>query len=520
MQTDTLLYEYSKKDLRKPTWRVSISFDKQYNASTTFFKVGDSGSQIGGADFIPGTSSVVQEWDKYLYTDYSDRVISIDNIEFEEDKIYSVVSAQADITFNNYDGYFNPDGTSAIASYILPYRPIRIWLGFEDRLVAKFVGLTEGMPVIDEDKKTATFHAIDFLSYIYNKDMALMDLQVNKRTDQILDEALQTAGLLSTQYDLDTGNNTINVYAPESGDKFIDIVRPLMEAEQGRLYMDEEGRIKFKNRQNTGSDTDVKHAFEVHRDIIDVVKRTEDDIINSVTIKSDIRTLQASQSVFTLSTPKPIARSEVLEYFVELADPCSSIDSPVLDATSGSTYSVNTNSDGTGAASTNVTVTSTYLYGRTYKIVFTNASSTDSYFITNLELYGTPYKVTDNIVVTETDSTSISKYGERPYVAENNNFTDETTASAKALIMIDDYNEYGAAHELTVKGTPQFQLGDVVTAEIYGRMNSGRITRIRMSVSRDDGFKQVLTLKEYTRRSYFRVGDGGSQIGGSDYISY
>lgn len=514
MQTNDAIYEASKQDMRRFTWKVAVAFPRAFDSNISFFEIGTS--LIGGTDLIPGTSDVVQEWDKYAFTEYTSRVLDV-HVEREKDFPFSVVAATADVTFNNYDGFFDPNGSSSIAPYILPYRPIKIWMGFDDNYVLKFSGLTERMPSIDEDAKTISFHCIDFLSLLFDRPLDELVLYENARTDTILEGMLQEVGLLSGQYVLDAGLNYLEVFTATKGQKFIDAVKPLMEAESGSLMMDELGMVRFKNRQNVN--TNIVHAFEKHRDIVDIVARREDDLINTVIIESDVRTLGPTQYLWTSSDPVLVPASGTYELWADLPDPTPDVDTPVLDALSGSAYTANLSSDGTGLASTDVTVSAVALYGSSFKMTFSNASAA-SVYVVSVTLYGTPYKVTDQLYVRESDTASVAKYGERVYQTKNDSFQSESAASSKALQVIDDNGEYFAISEVQVKGTPQFQLDDLVSVDVDGRYQTGSIWKIVESMSLEGGFKQTLSLKEYTRRTYFRVGDGGSVVGGSDYISF
>ena len=148
----------SKASMRKLAWRCAISFDKTFDPTIDFFTIGVS--SIGSDDIIAGEGSVLQEWDKYLYTDYSDKIISIEYSREQDQPTGSLVMATADIVLDNSDDLFTPNSDPVIGQYILPYRPIRISLGFNNTVIPIFVGLTEGMPVIDERSKTAKFHCI------------------------------------------------------------------------------------------------------------------------------------------------------------------------------------------------------------------------------------------------------------------------------------------------------------------------------------------------------------------------
>lgn len=504
---------YAQGDIRPLAYMVKLAFDKTFDNNIDFFTIGDS--LIGGSDFIPGTGDVVQEWDKYQYADYSSRVIDVE-WERETEQIGGVQMAMADVVFNNYDDYFTPGGGSEIENYILPYRPIRILSGFANELIPGFIGITEKMPVIDEKAKTATFHCIDFLYTLLNRPLLESTMLQNKRTDEVISTLFQLAGLLSVQLDLDEGINFIDFTYFEKGTKLINAINELVDAEQGKLYMDENGVITFKNRQNYNNE--VVYNFDAYNNIIDVKTRKEDDIRNVVEIRGSVREVQPIQKIWQLPQAVFIAAGESKEYWADLQEPVTTVDDPVFinDATTSS-FNVNTLSDGTGTQNvTDVTLTASDIFGKSFKMTFANSGSADLY-ITEIILFGTPAPIVKNIYVREQDATSVAKYDERVISIDNDFLQDEDFAQSKALIILDDFAEYGSIQELDVKGSMALQIDDTIRVNLFNRIGNYKITKITNKISFPAKFTQILRVKDFTARTYFRIGD--SLIGGDDQIS-
>src|SRR3989304_6220941 len=119
--TSERFLERSRQDMRPLAWGCRISFDKQFDDDIDFFTI--QTSVIGGGDFIPASSSdVVQEWDKYQYTDYSDRVMDI-SLTRQREPLGSITLSMADIVLRNDDDHFTPGKGSEIDDFILPGRP-------------------------------------------------------------------------------------------------------------------------------------------------------------------------------------------------------------------------------------------------------------------------------------------------------------------------------------------------------------------------------------------------------------
>src|SRR5690606_41445615 len=110
--------------VRPHSWGSLISFTKAYDDDVTFFTY--DVSEYDGPDvYAPNNDNPLQAWDKYAYTNYSERIIDM-AVTRELTFPYSVASAIADFTLNNYDKLFTPHSSSPIEQYILPKRPVKI----------------------------------------------------------------------------------------------------------------------------------------------------------------------------------------------------------------------------------------------------------------------------------------------------------------------------------------------------------------------------------------------------------
>lgn len=521
MQTITDAFRTkSLAPVRKLDWRVAISFTKEFDATIDFFTIGVSA--IGSDDIIAGENNVLQEWDQYIYTDYSNRIIRIEVNQEENQPVGSMVMGTADIVLDNHDDLFTPGADPVIGSYILPYRPVRISLGFDGLTIPMFIGLTEKLPDIDEKNKTATFHCMDFISKIYNKPLSQALVYTDVRTDELIDNLLQAhAGLTSSQYELDTGMNNIPVAFFEKGTKLGEILSELCEAEAGRLFMDEEGMIRFWNRQHQASAPFNQSQFTfTPNNIIELKVPKQDYIVNSVNVNSDVREVLGVQSVMKaqISTdPKEwlqVPAGSTLERFFELQDPVTDVEltTNILNCT----FTANSAVDGTGTNLTSsISISSFSLFTKSIKVVFANSSGTDAY-ITAFEIFGTPAKVTKKIRVEVTDATSIAKYEERPLEITNNFIQTTSFANSLAQIVLNDRDDLGDLREIKIMGLPQLQVGDLVT--VYDRNNSNDYYIYKISSNfGQDGFTQWLSLIRREIQSYFTIGI--SAIGGDDVIA-
>lgn len=503
--------------MRRLARRVLISFEKVLDEDIDLFTIGTS--TIGGGDFMPGTGSVAQEWDKYIYEDFTDRIISLEwqrSVDFP----YSVSMAIADIVLNNFDDYFTPGSGSEIDASLKPFRPIRIYAGFGDEVVPVFVGLTDGMAVIDEKKKTASFHCIDFLSSLLERPLNQSVLLLNKNTAEILDEVFQMAGILPTQLNLDTGLNIVPYFFLPKGTKLGETVRKLMQAEQGRLFMDENGIITFKNRQDY-SDSAV-YNFDAYTNIIDYKDVKTPDIINVVEVNGQKRQVLPKQPYYiqSVETYQPailVPANSEKEIWIDFPEPVTTADDPEpFGSATTSTFTVNTAEDGTGDVSLDVTLQSSDLFAQSMKLVFDNPTADDLYII-YLSIYATPVVVTQKIYVREQIDSSVDDYEEQLLTIDNEFIQSEDSAQARALSIINDWSDFGGVAQLTVQGNMALQLDDTVRVDVFGRADNYKIWKSVNKISIPARYTQVLNVRKFEPFQYFSI--GGSLIGGDDVLS-
>ena len=501
--------------MRPLSWRALMSFPKAFEADVDFFTIGVS--TIGGLDIIKGDGDIIQEWDKYQYDDYTNRIMSIE-VTRQEEAVNSVALAMADIKMRNTDNYFTPNSGSAIEDFILPYRPAKLYLGFGSENVPVFTGLTDKMPTIDEKAKTASFHLIDFMYSLFNRPLDRTIILEGARTDEALEELMDAAGILPTQYDFDIGFNIIDFVFFEKDTKFGDAVRELMEAEMGRFYMDEAGIIRFKNRQNYSS-TPVWYFDKSN--VLDIKTKTQDDIINVVEIKSKVRQVQALQKYWELQSAFLVPAGSTVQLWADFEDPVTVVDDPIQIAsatTSSFTASTAESIEEGEIVGSNITFTTTQ-FAKSFLMEIENTNAYDVY-INALELWATPAKIVKEIYLREQDDASVAEYDERVITIDNNFISNEGDAYSKAHIMLDDWAQYGGISELVVKGNPALQIGDPVGCTITGYAGTYAIAKIVnkfLMSGKGVQFTQVLTLKKREFQSYFTIGI--STIGGTDVIA-
>jgi len=509
----SLFNQYAQSNVRPHSWGLRISFEKLYDPDVTFFTLNQS--VLDGVDVLaPSDDNPLQAWDYYLYRDYTDRIVQMSwdrTLEFP----YSVVSARADFEVSNTDDYFTPNGGSPIEDYILPKRPVRLFSGFSNMLVPQFVGLTQGMPRISQLPKTATFTALDFLTQIYDMKIRNTIAMQNVSTDEVLANIFEQFGLAPEQYDLAKGRNVIPfLFFEREQITAGSVIRKLMEAEMGMLWLSEAGIITFRPRLEQPSE--ATYFFD-NNSIISMEVSSDDQIINQVNFTAELREVQEYQSIYLKSLggqPNIVPANSTYVFSADLQDPCLTVEEPTIGESSSVSWFVPRLPDGTEVL-TGVSVDSVELKTNSYDITFenNNAFSVD---ISELELWGQPAKVYDKIDRTMEYPPSILKYEVNPIDIDNNFIQSEDQVKSLGLTILDEYSETASILDLEVKGNPAIQLGDIVDVDYRQFVGLYRIIGMGNNLS-NSKFTQNLKVRRYTPREWFTLNQ--SVLNGTDVLA-
>lgn len=500
MQTTTTRFEQlAAGHVRPLSFQLRASFDKTFDPGVGFFTLSDGVtpmSLLDGPDLLaPSDNDVVQEWDKYNYLDYSDRVTQVE-WQREEDVPYSVNLAMADVQLNNYDGLFTRGAGGPLDANLLPRRPFRVLAGFGGENLPQFVGLTDTVPLVDYSGKTASVHCQDFLSFLFGKTLDEAVMLQDVYTHEVLDYLFQLFGLLPSQYVLDEGFNFISFVYWEKGKNLGNAIRDLMQAEMGSLYMDELGMIRFRNRFK--SSAAPVYSFD-KPNIVEFSVSDQTTIINKIQIKAEVREVQFGEIIYNLGQVFEIPAGQSLEKFFDYEDPVTSVDQPV--------YTANSAADGSGSDLTSsVLIDSQVDFSVSSKIVFENTSGSTAY-ITSMTISGDPARVVKNIDEPFSDAASITAFEEQELPPiENNLIQSRDAARSLGLSLLNYFKDYNNTVELTVKGTYALQLGDNINVSVDNIDDVYTVTKIVNVISRaGDGirYSQRLVARVFNTPEFF-----------------
>lgn len=545
-----------------PTYAILISWLETINTSYSFFTIGTS--KIGGPDVIKGTGSSVTFLDRYQYTDYSQYGVSVDINQALGQYPYGTIMALCTIKLENTSQIFTPGSDPTIGNYILPNRPVKFTAGFASDIngtsredIPMFAGYST-TPDNDILNRDTTLTCYDGMNYLNNTPSngagplaaASGGVYINTYTHLIIADLLAEAGFSSSQYVVEQSlQQPIGFLAPINFQGGTNtggnqgsigyIIAALCEAELGLAFFDEAGIFHFWNRQHIPNNQTVQWKFDYsetagggnNTGIVDYsIENTP--VINDVIVVANPRAVQAKQEVWQLTQPFLVPAGSTAQLSVDFTDndgplPVTSVDTPIYyTAATSSNYATNLNQDGSSTLDVHgsISITGTALKGSNYLVTFQNTYSQPIY-ITSLNIYGTPAKVTMRINQEFSDATSIGLYGANPannglpIQIENDLIQDPNTANSIAYQLVTDYRVPQQRIVAEVMSVPHLQFGDFVQVTLSDISQTKNYTVVGKSftISKEEPFQQKLEMEVKQLVSYFTIGT--SLIGGTDQIA-
>ena len=394
---------------------LNISW-KRAEKTTSFAVVGTS--VVNGLHIVQGASNVLMPLDSYEYFDETDRLVTLTYDRVLQEVLGGISQAIMDIELDNTDDKFTPEQNSTIGTAILPKRPIHAEVGFlvqsQTKTIPVFRGLTL-QPKIDETRKLIRFTCVDLVGYLYGIPMD-SELYVNQRTDQIVEDILTTLGFGSSQYSLDVGINTIPYAWFDKSQTAGERIKKLCESEGAYFYSDENGILRFENRNHFAVSPHNVDVWDIDPD--DIIAWESDEstpIYNVVTVKGKPRQEQATAVIWESAEEPTVAGSsgETI-IWANLSEPITECTSPVASVD----FLAYTGAGGTGSNITSDQIVTIETFATAVKITLHNNNASLAYY-SLLQLRGKEALAVGDITETEEDATSINNYDEQTLVVEN-----------------------------------------------------------------------------------------------------
>lgn len=407
---------------------------------------------------------------------------------------YNIQSAIADVSLDNHDGFLSFSGLnpSPIADNILPNIPIKVSYGFKTAgVVPNFNGYTETMPTYDgQHDSIARFTALDKLAQISTQHLPNMVMMRNVRTDEVIEEIFSQLGLTSAEYDLEEGLNVIPFVYFDADKSVGNALKELIQAEDGRLWQDEVGVIRFTKRVTSVFQADPVMVL-TKSNVLSITPSRDSGIINQVNIKADIRQIESNQQVFMITNDLGYQSSDdnyrvpangQATFWLGFDDPIWSCVQPTLNGGANTSRFTAVNLSGTKINS-GVSAVGT-LFATTYKVVFTNNTSSPI-SIKSIVLWGEPAKLIGGQAVEYMvyDDVSVAKFGANSLSIEDNKcFGSVENIKEYAKNVIAQRSDYSKQITMNIKGNPALQLGDVVIVSIDQFQGRYQITSIANAI--------------------------------------
>jgi len=509
----------------EPNFGVMVSWLKNFDPGVQFFQIGVS--PIGGNHPIKGNNNDITLFDKY---DYDVETEQVNNLTIER-TISAIpigtMSAQLDLELDNTTKRYLPGYDPEIGDHIKPGRPVKVNSGFGLETIPQFVGYT-GRPKVSLGKRKFNVHAFDAMEFLNNFESKLA-MQVNISAKDFIALLLTEAGFSSSNFVLEESVQENIAFVNPYGQKSGPMIASVAEAEGGMFFFDEQGIGRFWNRLHFDLNSTPVATLN-YSNLIDLQFK-DTPVINHVRVTSKPRAVTANQLIYRLAQAVEIQPGEILRYPFAFKDddgdlPVTSVDTPTyVDLQVTSFYRTNVKNDGSGEpAQAYVSMTDFDTWGTGGVIEFTNNSTSQVMYITDLQLYGTPAKVVTTIVEEYLDQDSIDDNGLNPdnsgvvMEVQNDYIQDRGTAQAYAFNIVSQFANVGRQLSGIPFANPAWQFGDVfaVNIEDTGQTLTMVMLGNKLNMDRTTALSQEMTLEERVFRKYFQI--GVSQIGGPDAI--
>lgn len=470
-------HELASGSVRPLDWELGISWTKERNKNVGWFTLDKS--QLNGVDLLAANDeNPIQPWDAYDYQLSRDRVIEMHlsrSVEFP----YNIQSAIFDVSLNNYDHYYSfYNSNSPITDNIAPARPIRAYFGFrEGGLTPVFVGLTQSVPSYSGLHNTiANLTAMDFLSQIGEMSLRQMVMMRDVRTDEVIATILEQFGLAPHMFNLARGTNIIPFVFFDSEKNAGNALRELVQAENGSMWIDEQGIIRFEPR--TGQLGKESVMILNTDNIVSLTPSQTSNLVNKVYIEADVREVMEFQPFFTVDNstgysqsadddPYRVKPNGTTTIWLNFEDPVwSATASPLLNgADNDSSFTaLKVSGERVNAG----VVAQGTLFATSLRLDFNNTNNFPV-SIDFLQIWGQPAKVigsSPTIKYTAQDDESIERFGVQELkITDNTCFGSQQNIDAFATDVLKTYSGYSPNLELEIKGDPSLQIQDIVTLE-------------------------------------------------------
>ncbi len=491
------------------------------NLLLTVFSIGSGGSVVeSGVSSFPLASG---SYDRYVKTvaisPFADSArirVGVDSgVALVDDGLFEENVAQTD-----YEHDF-------IGNYILPKRPVKVSIDMltepsigSGGTIPRFTGLTETLePELANNMMSvrALDFASDLMSINVTDTLSGMGMYQNLSSNALIQELAFKAGLSATDLVLDDGKQNIPFAWFREGSVWF-YMKNIAEAEGGRVFFDQEGVLRFWNRDRIDVDS-VASGAVASLSMTDWIKDSKfrvdaSRLKNHIVVKSSPREVQANQPVWSLEGAEEMVSGQHITIWANINDeegrqlPCTSLDQPAKNGAT-SYFKANSELDGSGTDRTNnLRLVSFDAFATDAKMIFDNQSG-GNIWITEVVIFGKPAKIIKEINEEREDTNSISLYGRETLQIENDFITSQNFAANIASDKLFNKKNPVDLVDIEIVGIPYLELGDLVHVQTtYPPSNRWRslfLRQNRWQILAEGDFTQSLQLESRTIAQFFTL---------------
>jgi hypothetical protein len=427
-------------------------------------------SVVGGPDLVQGGSLVITNADLFSYIDESLYVLRFDYDRKIEEPRAGVSFTIADILLDNITKRFSYGVDLVIGTAVEARRPIKASIamkaGTTYRGVQVMVGLTADRPKDSPTQEVTEVPIYDYITFIDNATLAAA-IYENQRSDQIIEDILSNLGFGSSQYSLDVGLNTIPFAWFDKDKSAGKRIRDLCEAEEAHFYQDENGVIRFENRNHYSIYPHQSVQREIHPgDILSDEQDESTKIINRAIVTAKPRKVDAAAAqIWENSQEVALNPGETKTIWAAFYDSESGESSlPIKEVTvpaATTDYLANATSGGGGADKTAQLAVVVTNFVESAKVELTN-NDAGVIYVTMLKLRGKAARVSQAIQAISEDAGSINKFEAQEYPVNNDLIQDPDIAQTIADNLVARYKNPLTRRKIRISGIPHLQLKDLL----------------------------------------------------------
>lgn len=232
-----------------PTPKVEIGFDLTDSPIGPFFRLDDpTQGRLDNIEYRLGGT---------IFYDVTDRVKSFSISRGKPRRFSSFPAGQAVVEFNNHDRAFDPTyANSPFAGNIIPRREIRVTSGS----AIQFTGWVEdwNLAYTPDGNSIADAEALDATT-ILAKQFLTPGTPTTQLTGARINAALSDAAVnWSTELrDIENGSVLAGSQAIDENTNVLQYLQSIAATEAGLLFIDKQGQVVFKNRQQAPSSSSL-----------------------------------------------------------------------------------------------------------------------------------------------------------------------------------------------------------------------------------------------------------------------